>query len=108
MLVIDIDRAVLLHNLGLSWDSIAKAMNVTRQTLYNHLDKAGLASARPEHTAITDEELDAKITEIAHDHPFIGSSIAMGHLQSRWNIHVPIKHVQDSFRRVDACGVLLR
>ncbi|KAJ3757240.1 hypothetical protein EV360DRAFT_71318, partial [Lentinula raphanica] len=36
------------------------------------------------------------------------STIALGHLKTRWQIHLPIKRVQDSFRRVDALGVLLR
>lgn len=39
---LDLDRAILLHNLGLSWKSIADAMGCSRKTMYNHLIKAGL------------------------------------------------------------------
>ncbi|KAJ3860583.1 hypothetical protein EV359DRAFT_85180 [Lentinula novae-zelandiae] len=88
---LDLNRAILLHNLGLSWVSIADAMGCCRKTLYNHLEKAGFIEAtRNPYTLITDEELDDKIREIARDHPFIGSTIALGHLKSRWSIHVSI------------------
>ncbi|KAJ3846014.1 hypothetical protein EV368DRAFT_89703 [Lentinula lateritia] len=107
--LLDLDYAILLHNLGLSWDSIAHAMGCTRQTIYNHLEKPDLYNAKEApHTSISDADLDKKITFIADEHPFIGSAIALGHLKSRWNIHVPIRRVQDSFCRVDALGVLLR
>lgn len=37
-LTLDMERALLLHDLGNSWDSIAKAMGTVRSTLYLHLD----------------------------------------------------------------------
>ncbi|KAJ3901637.1 hypothetical protein F5879DRAFT_924467 [Lentinula edodes] len=76
--VLDLDRAILLHNLGLSWESIAHAMGCTRQTIYNHLEKAGLYNAKEvPHTSISDTDLDEKIASIADEHPFIGSAIAL-------------------------------
>lgn len=106
---LDLDRAILLHNLGLAWNAIATAMGCDRKTLYNHMVAAGLTEATNNpHTSISDEELDEKIRLIAEEHPFIGSAIALGHLRSRWGVHIPIRRVQDSFRRVDQLGVLLR
>lgn len=107
---LDLSRAILLHNLGLSWDSIAKAMGCVRKTLFNHLEKAGLtdAASKQPYTEISDVDLDQIFSQIVQEHPFIGSVIALGHLKSRWEIHVPIRRVQDSFRRVDSVGVTSR
>ncbi|THU81586.1 hypothetical protein K435DRAFT_873175 [Dendrothele bispora CBS 962.96] len=74
---IDLGRALLLHDLGNSWQSIAEAFGVRRQTLYEHLDRLGYSSAQKPFTEITDEELDAKINQISLDHPFVGSAIAL-------------------------------
>ncbi|KAJ7315766.1 hypothetical protein DFH08DRAFT_893191 [Mycena albidolilacea] len=82
-------------------------MGVTRQTLYNHMDNAGCSTARREWTEISDVELDERVAEISLLHPFSGSAMISGHLEAR-SIHVPRKHVQDSLRRVDEIGVLVR
>lgn len=105
--VLDLNRAVLLHNLGNTWKDISKALGVSRSTLYNHMDAAGISTARKEFTAIEDAELDAIVAEIAQEHPFVGSTIILGHLETR-GIHLPPKRVQESLRRVDSVGVLLR
>ncbi len=104
---LDLQRVILLHDLGNTWDSVAEAVGVCKQTLYNHLDLAGLSPARREHTQISDDDLDNIVGEISLAHPFSGSSTVMGLLESR-NIHIPRKRVQDSVRRVDAIGVLVR
>lgn len=105
--ILDLDRATELHRLGISWGEIAKAMGVTRQTLYNHMATAGLTTSRPPHSELSDEELDALITDISQAHPFSGCAIIQGHLESR-GIHVARVRVQESLRRVDAIGVLVR
>jgi hypothetical protein len=104
---LNLDRATTLHALGNSWEDVAKAMGVDRRTLSRHFERIGLTTKRPSFTPISDEELDEVVSEISLEHPFIGSSIMAGHLESR-EIHIPMKRVQDSLRRVDSIGVLIR
>jgi hypothetical protein len=105
--VIDLDRAIELHDMGNPWDSVADAMGVCRSTLYNHLERANLSSARRVFTALSDDELDEKVAEISLQHPFAGSVIVLGHLEAQ-NIHIPIVRVRESLKRVDAIGVIVR
>ena len=51
--------------------------------------------------------LDEIVAEIGRQHPFIGSTIMQGHLEAR-GIHISRTRVQQSLRRVDAIGVLVR
>ncbi|KAF7353177.1 Ethylene-and jasmonate-responsive plant defensin [Mycena sanguinolenta] len=105
--VLDLQRAILLHDLGNPWDDVAKAMGVSRATIYNHLQAAGLSSARQEWSTLSDTELDKLVSEISQAHPFVGSTIIMGHLEGL-GIHLPRARVQESLRRVDRLGVLVR
>lgn len=105
--VLDLDRAHELHMLGNTWDNIAEAMGVTRQTLYNHMTSQGMSTARKDWTEISDEELDEVVAGISLEHPFIGSTIVQGHLEAR-GVHVPRLRVQESLKRVDGMGVLVR
>lgn len=104
---INIDRAYELHHLGNTWDAIAMAMGTCRKTLQRHLERAGLSSARKIWSVIDDDELDAIVGGIGERHPFIGTTIMMGHLESQ-GIHVSRQRVLDSLKRVDAQGVLIR
>ncbi|KAI5885431.1 uncharacterized protein SCHCODRAFT_02557851, partial [Schizophyllum commune H4-8] len=105
--ILNLERAIALHDLGNSWEDVATAMGVARSTLYEHMDRAGLSSARRDFTAISNEELDELVTEFSRLHPFSGSAILMGDLEAR-GIHLPRARVQESLRRVDAIGVLVR
>lgn len=104
---LDLQRAIDLHNLGCTWESIAEAIGVTRQTLYNHMNAAGLSTERPQFSQLTDDELDELIAHINLEHPFAGSKIVKGHLEAN-GIHLPIARIQESLRRVDPIGVFLR
>ena len=104
---LDLQHAVHLHNLGNTWKCIAEAIGVSRQTLYNHLHDADISSTRPSHSLITDEGLDKHVSELSNLHPLAGVTIMSGHLESR-GILVSRKRVQDSLKRVDPVGVLLR
>lgn len=104
---LDLQAAQGLHNLGVSWKVIAHAMGVSRRTIYRHMRRAGLATSPRLHTAISDEELDRLVQQIHEEHPFVGCRIVKGHLESR-GVHVARLRIQDSLRRVDAIGVLLR
>jgi hypothetical protein len=105
--ILDLDRAIGLHQLGNTWEDIATAMGVTRQTLYNHMHEAGLATARRAWSDIDDEQLDELVREISFSHPYVGSKIVLGHLESR-GIHLPLLRIQESLNRVDRIGVLVR
>ena len=43
---IDLAEALRLHSLGNLWESVSDAMGVARRTMYYHLNKAGLSTAR--------------------------------------------------------------
>nr|AOC97497.1 ethylene- and jasmonate-responsive plant defensin [Flammulina velutipes] len=104
---LDTERLCLLHDLGNSWTDIAKVYGVDPKTIYNHLRRAGVSSERKSFTDVSDEDLDEIVAHLSMDHPFIGSTIMMGHLESM-GIHLPRKRIQASLKRVDAMGVLTR
>lgn len=104
---LDLDRAILLHNLGNSWKGVADALGVGRSTLYRHLEQANLSPSRPQYSTISDDELDEVVAAISLQHPFSGISIMRGHL-SAIGIDVSASRVQSSLRRVDPIGVLTR
>ena len=104
---LDLTEALRLHSMGNSWVNVSEAMGVTRSTMYNHLDAAGLSTARQPFTNITDDELDEIVSLISLDHPFAGSAIVMGHLEGK-GIHLSSERVQECLKRVDALGVLVR
>lgn len=105
--IIDLDRANLLHDLGNTWKDIAGVMGVTRSTLYNHMARTGRSTARKEWSNISDDALDELVSEISLSHPFVGSRIVLGHLEAQ-GLHLPPKRIEDSLRRVDKIGVLIR
>jgi len=104
---LDLDECERLHSLGNSWESVAQAMGVSRQTIVNHFRRLGRSTARPAFDSLDDDELDELISFISLQHPFIGQRIMLGHLEAQ-GVHVPISRVQESLRRVDDVGVLLR
>jgi hypothetical protein len=75
--------------------------------MYNHLQRADIPSARLPFTTIDDDTLDHHVSEISLQHPFTGISVIVGHLKAQ-GIHLPYNRVQESLRRVDAIGILVR
>ncbi|KAF7371591.1 Integrase catalytic domain-containing protein [Mycena venus] len=69
---LDLQRALLLHDLGNSWTDISHAMGVDRKTLYRQFEVAGISTARREFTDITDNALDEIVAEISLSHPWAG------------------------------------
>jgi hypothetical protein len=106
-LLVDLDECDRLHGLGNSWGAIAEAHGITRQTLHSQFKKANRNTARKAYTNINDGDLDELVSSIALDHPFIGQRIMKGHLESM-GVHVPVKQIQESLKRVDEVGVLAR
>ncbi|XP_041854729.1 uncharacterized protein LOC121648586 [Melanotaenia boesemani] len=58
-------------------------------------------------TPLDDKDLDEKVTQILQHQPNCGYKMMLGHLNAQ-GIHIQRQHVQDSMRRVDPHGVLLR
>lgn len=104
--VIDLDAIEERRWQGETWEDIATSLNVTRQTLYNHMKRAGRPTYRP-YTQISDETLDTVVASIIHEHPFSGAVIVSGHLTAR-GLKIPHIRVQSSLRRVDPIGVMFR
>ena len=75
---IDLSKALRLHSLGNSWQAISEAMGVARQTMYYHLNQAGLSMAQKPFTIIDDDDLDEHISAISLLHPFAGTAIIAG------------------------------
>ncbi|KAJ7077621.1 hypothetical protein C8R44DRAFT_863231 [Mycena epipterygia] len=104
---LDLDRAILLHDPGNTWEDIAIAIGVSRSMLYRHMEDGGLSTARKEWSDLTNDEIDELVSEISLAHPFVGTTIVMGHLEAR-EVHLPRARVQESLRRVDHIGVLVQ
>lgn len=104
---IDLDAAKELHDMGNSWAQVAQALGVGRRTLLDHMERAGMSTARPAYDFLTDNELDELVAEISLLHPFVGGSIVLGHLESL-GLHIQRERVTASLQRVDAIGVLTR
>lgn len=104
---LDMERICLLHELGNTWGDIGKAYGVSRRTIFRHLKRAGLNLPYREFTVILNDDLDELVSQFSVNHPFTGSEILRGHLESL-GIHLPRRRVQESLRRVDVLGVLSR
>lgn len=104
---LNIASMVELHDLGISWEDIAKSVGVVRRRIYNHLVKEGIPTSRPAYTNISDEDLDIALQRLVTQHPFSGVYTLKAHLE-RINIVLPVKRVNESLRRVDADGIARR
>lgn len=104
---LNLTRVFKLHDLGITFIDIANIFKVSRKTLYNHLERAGLSSARPLPSLIDDDALDSELHQILANHPFVGSTIIQGHLLTK-DLHIPICHVKQSLLRVDPLSVMSR
>jgi hypothetical protein len=104
---LDLKTAVELHDAGNSWEDVAAAFGVHRGTIYNHLHRAGISTARPAFTEIADDELDEWVAQLSLKQPFSGAKIILGGLEAA-GIHLPIEAVKASLRRVDYIGAITR
>lgn len=104
--VLDLDWVEALRWNGATWRDIATTLNISRTTLYNHMARDRRPTKRP-YTDITPAELDDAVSRIVLSHPFAGSVIVAGHLANQ-QIKVPLLRIQESLRRVDPIGVMLR
>ena len=102
--VIDYEKVKQLRKLGLSWTRIADKMNVSRQTLYRHLEGD---SSLTGYTAISEQELDGLIAPYISDHPNDGERMIIGYLRS-CQVNVQRSRIRESIHRVDPNGVAER
>ena len=95
---IDYERVCHLRKLGLSWVKIAEKLNISRQTLYRHLE--GNSSL----FGYTDISLDSIISAYVAAHPNDGERMVIGHLRSS-NVFVQRSRIRESMHQVDPVGV---
>ena len=81
-----------LRMLGFTLTKIANILNVSRQTLYWHLNGSGLMGF----TDMTDEELDGIIQSYKATHPNDGEQIITGYLRSV-GMCIPRRRIRESF-----------
>lgn len=105
--IIDLDEVLFQRGIGAKFKDIAKAMGVSTKTLRNHLQEAGIIATRIPMSVISDEALDEVVSGFIANHPFSGVIIAKGFLDSI-GIRVPKERVNESMRRIDPIGILIR
>jgi hypothetical protein len=81
-------------------------VGVSARTARRHYERAGYSTARP-YSDLTDDELDAIIGKIIPHHPLSGSVLIGGHVTA---LGYKVSHlrIQQSVRRVDPIGVMMR
>lgn len=105
-LIISEDRLCHLLELGYSVPGVARLMGVSRATLFRRMKDLNL-SVKGLHSNFTDEELDAKVSELKSNMPNAGYCMvrrnlkAMGH-RVQWD------RIRASMHRVDTVGILSR
>ena len=78
----------------------------SKRTVERRMRDFGLSAANI-YTSLSDQQLDAVITDIQRDFPNVGCKRITGLLRAR-GIHMQQTRIRQSMRRVDPEGVLLR
>ena len=81
-----------LRMLGFTWTKIASILNVSRQTLYRHLNESGLMGF----SDVTDEELYGIILSYKTTHPNDEEQIITGYLRSV-EMCIPRRRIENQF-----------
>lgn len=105
-LIISEDRLCQLLELGYSVPGIARLMGVSRTTLFRRMKELN-PSVKGLFSIFTDEELDAKVSDIKSRMPNSGYRMVRGTLQAMGH-RVQWDRVRASMHRVDTLGVLSR
>ena len=101
----DFDQVSDLRELGFTYETISKIMDVHRTTLWRALKKAGITTQ--EYSPISDSDLDKVILEIKHLHPLSDEVVIRGILRAR-SIRIQRHRVRKSIHRVDPVNTALR
>ncbi|XP_046902336.1 uncharacterized protein LOC124485073 [Hypomesus transpacificus] len=92
--------------LGLTAVDIARLFGVSERTIRRRMAHNGLRVSDL-NTKMDDPQLDAMVTEILQHHPNTGYKMMIGYLNSR-GIKIQKQRVQESMRRIDPEGVVVR
>lgn len=103
---IPVDQVVTLRRCGLTWPKIAKALNISRQSLWNFRRLNNVHDARA-YSNISDEELSNMISSIKQEHPSMGYRYIWASLKAR-QIFVTWERLISSVRLIDPIGILNR
>ena len=87
-------------------DEIAQLFITSKRTVERRMRDFGLSAANV-YTSLSDQQLDAVITDIQRDFPNVGCKRITGLLRAR-GIHMQQTRIRQSMRRVDPEEVLLR
>lgn len=87
-------------------DEIAKLFSTSKLTIERRMRDFGLSAASI-YTSLSDDQLDAMITDIQRDFPNVGCKRVTGLLRAR-GICTQQARICQSMRRVDPEGILLR
>ena len=101
---VEMDTIKYLKAIGIPVKDIAHLLGVSRQTIYNKIKDSVNASGFATYTAISDNELDLKVSRIKLQHPNNGEVMLAGYLSSE-GIRVPRKRLRASVHRVDPAGI---
>lgn len=102
-IAVDIEEVEFLRSLRFRWNQVASILGVSRSTLYRRMREEGIREDL-QFSDISDEDLDAIVTEIKAEHPNDGEVLLAGHMAVR-NICVQRTRLRASIHRVDPIGV---
>ncbi|KAK1904397.1 Photosystem I P700 chlorophyll a apoprotein A2 [Dissostichus eleginoides] len=85
---------------------IAQVFGVCERTIRRRMTQSGIR-VQDLLTLLDDNSLDETVTQILQHHPNSGYKMMVGHLNAR-GIRIQRQRVQESMRRVDPGGVLIR
>uniref|UniRef100_A0A3Q3FD54 Integrase catalytic domain-containing protein n=1 Tax=Labrus bergylta TaxID=56723 RepID=A0A3Q3FD54_9LABR len=100
--IISKEDIVSLLLLGTSLSEVASVLRISRPTLYKLMREYNIR--RTKFSNISDEELDATISEVKAEHPHVGEVMLNRHLRAR-NIIVQRRRLRDSIKCLDRAGV---
>ncbi|CAJ1074952.1 uncharacterized protein LOC115561219 [Xyrichtys novacula] len=94
-----------LLQLGTTLTEVASVLQISRPTLYKLMREFNIRHTK--FCVISNEELDATVSNIKAEHPYIGEVMLNGHLRAR-NIVIQRHLLRNSIKRVDGAGVASR
>ncbi len=98
LIVLNIEQVELLRSAGFTWQEVAKAIGVSRTTLWRRLSELNINTSA--YTDISDHDLDEVMTTTQHNYPNAGLVILQGLLVSE-GVHVQRQRLRDSVTRTD-------
>ena len=104
-ITVNIDTVELLRSCGYTWNQVARAMQVSRTTLWRRLRDAGYQIKK--YTEICDDELDSVIAQIQRENPNCGQQLMYGYLKDR-GVHIQRHRLRESVVRIDPLRRLVR